>query len=221
MEDKTVEEKGRDRLKPELDRIAAVKDKSALIDAIARVHLIGPNPLFNFYSQPDLHNADMVIAYIDQGGLSLPDRNYYIKDDGKMVEIRKHLVDYVTALFVLDGQSAQRAADSAQTVLRVETALAKASMDRTLRSDPKTRDHKMTHEEAVALDPNFYLSNYFADVDTPSFSEMNVSNPDFFKQVNAVIESESLDALKIYVQWHMLNAAAPWLSKAFVDENFK
>src|SRR5260370_8519941 len=221
MEDKTVEEKGRDRLKPELDRIAAVKDKSALIDAIARVHLIGPNPLFNFYSQPDLHNADMVIAYIDQGGLSLPDRNYYIKDDGKMVEIRKHLVDCVTALFVLDGQSAQRAADSAQTVLRVETALAKASMDRTLRRDPKTREHKMTREEAIALGPNFYLSKYFADVDTPSFSEMNVSNPDFFKQVNAVIETESLDSLKTYVQWHLLNDAAPWLSTPYVNENFK
>lgn len=221
MDEKTVEGKGLDPLKPELDRIAAVKDKSALIDAIARVHLIGPNPLFNFYSQPDLHNADMVIAYIDQGGLSLPDRNYYIKDDAKMVEMRKHLVEYVTALFVLDGQSAHQAADSAQTVLRIETALAKASMDRTLRRDPKTRDHKMTREEAIALGPNFYLSKYFTDVDTPSFSEMNVSNPDFFKQVNGVIESESLDALRTYVQWHLLNDAAPWLSKAYVDENFK
>src|SRR5258708_18200797 len=221
MDEKTVEAKGLDPLKPELDRIDAVKDKSALIDAIARVHLIGPNPLFNFYSQPDLHNADMVIAYIDQGGLSLPDRNYYIKDDGKMVEIRKHLVDYVTALFVLYGQSAQRASHFAQTVLRVETALATASMDRTLRRDPKTRDHKMTREEAIALGPNFYLSKYFADVDTPSFSEMNVSNPDFFKQGNAVIESESLDSLKTYVQWHLLNDAAPWLSTPYVNENFK
>ena len=221
MDEKTVEAQGLGPLKPELDRIAAVKDKGALIDAIARVHLIGPNPLFNFYSQPDLHDADMVIAYIDQGGLSLPDRNYYIKDDTKMVEIRKHLLEYVTALFVLDGQSAQQAADSAQTVLRIETALAKASMDRTLRRDPKNRDHRMTRDEAIALGPNFYLARYFADIDTPSFLEMNVSNPDFFKQVNGVIEGESLDALKIYVQWHMLDAAAPWLSKPYVDENFK
>jgi putative endopeptidase len=222
MDEKAVDAKGLGPLKPELDRIAAAKDKSALIDAIARVHLIGPNPLFNFYSSPDLHNADMVIAYIDQGGLTLPDRNYYIKDeDAKMVEMRKHLVEYATTLFTMSGQSAQQAADSAQTVLRIETALAKASMDRTLRRDPKNRDHKMTRDAAIALGPNFYLTRYFTDVDSPSFSEMNVANPDFFKQVNKVIEAEPLDALKVYVQWHLLNSAAPWLSKPYVDSNFK
>ncbi len=221
MDEKSVESKGLDPLKPELDRIADAKDKTALIDAIARIHLIGPNPLFNFYSAPDLHNADMVIANIDQGGLTLPDRNYYIKDDPKMVELRKSLTDYVTGLFTLAGQSARRAADSAQIVLRIETALAKASMDRTLRRDPKNRDHKMTRDDAVALAPNFYLTRYFTDVNTPSFSDLNVANPDFFKQVNGVVESESLDALKTYVQWHMLNASAPWLSKTYVDTNFK
>jgi len=84
----------------------------------------------------------MVIGYIDQGGLSLPDRDYYIKDDPKKIEMRNHLVEYATQMFTLSGESAQQAADSAQTVLRIETALAKAAMDRTLRRDPKTRDHK-------------------------------------------------------------------------------
>jgi putative endopeptidase len=222
MDEKGVDAKGLDPLKPELDRISSVKDKTRLIDAIARVHLIGPNPLFNFYSSSDLHNADMVIAYIDQGGLSLPDRKYYINDDdAKMVEMRKKLTDYATTLFTLSGQSAQQAADSAQTVLRIETALAKDSMDRTVRRDPKTRDHKMTRDAAVALAPNFYLNRYFSDMNTPAFSEMNVANPDFFKQVNGVIESESLDALKIYVQWHLLDGSAPWLSTPFVQANFK
>ena len=186
------------------------------------MHLIGPNPLFNFYSSPDLHNADMVIAYIDQGGLTLPDRNYYIKeDDQKMAEMRKQLVAYVTSLFTLSGQTPQQAADSAQTVLRIETALAKASMDRTLRRDPKNRDHKMARDAAITLAPNFYLARYFQDLDTPSFSDLNVSNPEFFKQVNNVIETESLDALKTYVQWHLLNAAAGWLSQPYVDAHFK
>ena len=98
MDEKAVDAKGIDSLKPELDRIAAASDKPALIDAIARVHLIGPNPLFNFYSSPDLHNADSVIAYLDQGGLSLPDRDYYIKNDARMTEMRKHLVEYVTQI---------------------------------------------------------------------------------------------------------------------------
>jgi putative endopeptidase len=221
MDEKSVDAKGLEPIKPELDRIDAARDKAALIDAIARVHLIGPSALFNFYSSPDLHNADQVIAFIDQGGLSLPDRDYYIKDDPKMVEMRKHLVEYATQVFTLTGQSAQQAADSAQTVLRVETALAKASMDRTARRDPKNRDHKMTRDAAVALAPNFYLDRYFADIGAPSFSELNVVNPDFFKQVNSVLESEPLDSLKVYVSWQLLNRAAPLLSQPFVDANFK
>jgi putative endopeptidase len=221
MDEKTVDAKGLDSLKPELDRISTVSDKATLIDAVARVHLAGPNPLFNFYSNSDLHNADQVIAYIDQGGLSLPDRDYYIKDDARMTEMRKHLVEEVTQMFILAGQSPTQAAESAQTVLRIETALAKDSMDRTLRRDPKTRDHKMTREAAVALASNFYLDRYFAATGAPSFSELNVSNPEFFKQVNGVLESESLDNLKIYVSWHLLRGAAPWLSQPFVDASFK
>ncbi len=221
MDEKTVDAKGLESLKPELDRISTVSDKATLMDAVARVHLAGPNPLFNFYSNSDLHNADQVIAYIDQGGLSLPDRDYYIKDDARMTEMRKHLVEEVTQMFTLAGQSPRQAAESAQTVLRIETALAKDSMDRTLRRDPKTRDHKMTREAAVALAPNFYLDRYFAATGAPSFSELNVSNPEFFKQVNGVLESESLDNLKIYVSWHLLRGAAPWLSQPFVDASFK
>jgi putative endopeptidase len=221
MDEKAVNENGFKPLKPELDRIAAVQDKAALIDVVAQVHLMGPNPLFNFYSASDLHNADQVIAYIDQGGLSLPDRDYYIKEDAHMADMRKHLVEYATQVFTLAGQSPQQAAQSAQTVLRIETSLAKASMDRTMRRDPKTRDHKMTREAAVAMAPNFYLDRYFADAGTPAFSELNVSNPEFFKQVNGLLESESLDNLKIYVSWHVLRGASPWLSQPFVDANFK
>ncbi len=221
MDEKSVDAKGIAPIKPELDRIAAVNDKSALIDEIAHVHLIGPSPLFNFYSQSDLHNADQVIAYIDQGGLTLPDRDYYIKDDADKVEKRQILVDYATQLFTLTGQSPQQAAKSAQTVLVIETLLAADSMDRTKRRDPKNRDHKMSRDEAAALGPNFYLNRYFTAVGAPRFTQLNVTNPDFFKQVDGVLESEPLDALKTYVSWHVLNAAAPWLSQPFVDDNFK
>ncbi|MGA7380336.1 MAG: M13 family metallopeptidase [Terriglobales bacterium] len=221
MDEKAANQKGLAPLQPELDRIAAVKDKATLIDAVARVHMIGPNPLFNFYSGSDLHNANQVIAYIDQGGLSLPDRDYYIKDDARMTEMRKHLVEYVTETFTLAGRTPQQAGEAAQTVLRIETALAKASMDRTLRRDPKNRDHKMTRDAALAMAPNFYLDRYFTDVAAPSFSALNVSNPEFFKQVNAVLDNESLDNLKTYVSWHLLRGSSPWLSQAFVDADFK
>jgi putative endopeptidase len=221
MDEKTVEAKGVAPIKPELEAVAAAKDKRELMRELARLDMVGEGSLFNFYSIPDLHNAAQVIADIDQGGLTLPDRDYYIKDDQKMKEMRQHLVEYVTQLFTLAGQSPQQAADSAQTVLGIETTLANASMDRTARRDPKNRDHKMTRAEAVALGPDFYLNQYFLDMGAPDFTQINVTNPDFFKQVNAALQSESIDALKVYVSWHVLNAAAPWLSRPFVEANFK
>jgi putative endopeptidase len=221
MDESAANAKGLDPLKPELARIAGAKDKQALIDAIARVQLLGPNPLFSFYSSPDLHNANMVIVYLDQGGLTLPDRDYYIKDDAHMNEIRQHYREYVTQVFTLAGQSPEQAKASAETVLRIETELAKAAMDRTARRDPKTRDHKMTLDEASTMASNFYLTRYFSDMGTPKFTDLNVSNPEFFKQVNGLLESEPLDAWKTYVSWHLLDGTAPWLSKPFVDANFK
>ena len=221
VDEKAADVKGVAPLQPFLDRVAAAKDKGALMEAIAYVHMVGPNPLFNFYSSSDLHNAGEVIAYIDQGGLTLPDRDYYLKGDAKMTEMRKHLVDYATEMFKMAGRSPEQAASAAQTVLRIETALAKASLDRTSRRDPKNRDHKMSRTDAVALAPNFQLNRYFTAMGAPAFTELNVSNPDFFKQVNAVLETEPLDALQTYVGWHLLNNSAPWLSKPFVDTNFK
>jgi len=221
MDEKAADAKGIEPLRPELDRIAAVKNKGELIDAIARVQLIGPNPLFNFYSSPDFHNAGQIIAFIDQGGLSLPDRNYYIKDDANMVEMRNHLMAYATQVFTLAGQTPQQAAESAATVLGIETALAKAAMDRTLRRDPKTRDHKMTREEAIALAPDFSLNRFFTASGAPAFSELNVANPEFFKQVDPLLNSESLETWKTYVTWRLLDGTAPWLSQPFVEANFK
>lgn len=230
MDEKAVNSKGIAALKPELDRLEAVKDKQELIDEIAHAHMIGSSSLFAFYSQSDLHNADQVIAYIDQGGLTMPDRDYYLKDDDKTKSIREALVKYITDVYVLaatpegsgpapgTGILSSQAAD---TVLRIETALAKAQMDRTVRRDPKTRDHKMSRTDAISLASNFHLDRFFQDVNAPAFSKLNVGNPDFFKEINAVLESESLDSLKTYVRWHLLHAAAPWLSQPFVEANFK
>jgi putative endopeptidase len=221
MDEKTVNQEGVAPLKPELDRVAAVQDKGALLDELAHLYLVGAPSLFSFYSNADLHNSDMVIAYIDQGGLSLPDRDYYIKDDARMIDMRKHLVEYVTETFTLAGQSPEQAENSGKTVLRIETALAQASMDRTARRDPRNRDHKMSRDDAIALAPNFQLNRYFVAVGAPSFTQMNVGNPDFFRKVNDTLATESLDSLKTYVSWHVLRAASPWLSQPYVEANFK
>jgi endothelin-converting enzyme/putative endopeptidase len=221
MDETAVNAKGIAPLKPELDRIAAVKDKAALIAELAHLRMIGYASLFSFYASSDLHNADQVIAQIDQGGLSLPDRDYYLKDDADKVEMRKHLADFATQLFTLSGQSAQQAGGSADTVLVVETLLAADAMDRTKRRDPKNRDHKMTRDEAVALAPEFSLNRFFAGVGAPNFTALNVGNPDYFKQVDGVMATLPLESLKTYVTWHVLRAASPWLSQPFVEANFK
>ncbi len=221
MDETAVNAKGLDPLKPELDRIAAVKVKAELFDVIAHDHLLGASTLFNFGADADLHNAGMNIAVIDQSGLTLPDRDFYLKDDAHMVELRKALVTYVAQVFTLAGQSPQQAADSAQTVLRIETTLAKASMDRTARRDPRNLDHKMGRDQAIALATNFHFDRYFPATGSVSFAELNVNNPDFFKQVNDVVAAESLDALKTYASWHLLSMSSPWLSKPYVDANFE
>jgi len=221
MDEAAVNKAGAAPLKPELDRIAAVKDKTQMLEVMAHEQLVGPNPLLGFGSTPDLHNADLTIAFIDQNGLSLPDRDYYLKDDAPTVAIRKAFVDHVTKMLTFMGQSPEQAAQSADTVLKIETELAKAFMERTLRRDPKNRDHKMTVAQAEALAPNFHLDRYFAASGAPSFTELNVGNPDYFKSINAVVESTPLDAWKTYMTWQVLNNAASWLSDDFVQQDFK
>jgi putative endopeptidase len=221
MDETTVNKAGYTPLKPELDRIAAIQDKTQMMEVISHQQLIGPNPLMGFGSGPDLHNAEMTVASIDQSGLSLPDRDYYLKDDAPTLEIRKAYVEHIKKVFALTGQSPEQAAQSADTVLKIETDLAKAYMERTLRRDPKNRDHKMSVADAEALAPNFHLDRYFAVSGAPAFTELNVGNPEFFKSVNAVIESTPLDAWKTYMTWQMLNSAASWLSDDFVQEDFR
>jgi putative endopeptidase len=221
MDEKTVNSLGYKPLQPELDRIAAVKDKTQMMEVIAHESLLGPNPVFGFGAQPDFHNAEMTIAAIDQGGLTLPDRDYYLKDDADMITIRKAYADHLKKMFGMIGQTPEQAAKSADTVIKIETALAKAAMDRTLRRDPKNVDHKMALAEINTAAPNFHLDRYIAVVHSPSFKELNVANPDFFKQVNSVIESTPLDDWKTYMTWQMLNGSAAWLSDDFVKEDFK
>jgi len=221
MDEAAANKAGYAPLKPELDRIAAVKDKTQMIEVMSHEQLIGPNPLLGFGSGPDLHDADMTIASIDQSGLTLPDRDYYLKDDAPTLAIRKSFVDHIKKMFSLIGQSPEQAAQSADTVLKIETELARAYMERTLRRDPKNRDHKMTVAQAEALGPNFHLDRYFAASGSPAFTELNVGNPEFFKSVNGVIESTPLDAWKTYMTWQMVNNTSSWLSDAFVQENFK
>jgi putative endopeptidase len=221
MDESAIEKKGTAPLAPELDRISVIKTKADLIREIAYMHRNSTPALFAFYSQPDMHDSMATIAYLDQGGITLPDRDYYIKDDPKSVETRQKYVEHVEKMFELAGDKPEVAAAEAKTVLTVETGLAQASMDRTARRDPKTRDHKMTVAEIAGAASNFDLTVYFADNGSPKFSSLNVGNPDFFKQVNEQINTVPLDDWKTYLRWKAINDYAPLLTKAFVEEDFQ
>ena len=221
MDEATIENKGTLPLQPDLARIESMKSKSDLVTQIAYMHQQGTPALFAFYGQPDMHDSNETIAYLDQGGLTLPDRDYYIKNDAKSVETRQKYVEHVQRMFQLVGDKPDVAAAEAKTVLAIETGLAQASMDRTERRDPKKRDHKMTVTEIAAAAPNFDLVTYFASNGSPKFSNLNVGNPDFFKQVNAQLDGVSLADWKTYLRWKTINGRVQVLTKPFVEEDFQ
>ena len=220
MDESAIEKKGNAPLTPELERINGIKTKADLIRQVAYMHRNSTPALFAFSPQPDMHDSTETIALLDQGGIALPDRDYYLKDDPRSVETRQKYVEHVQKIFELAGDKPEVAAAEAKTVLTVETGLAQASMDRTVRRDPKTRDHKMTVAEIAGAAPNFDLTLYFADNGSPKFTSLNVGNPDFFKQVNEQLNTVPLEDWKVYLRWKTINEYAPLLTNAFVEEDF-
>ena len=217
--EKAIDDRGADPLKPSLDRIAQINSKADL--AAAAAAMIDDNVLFRFESIQDYRDASQVIANTDQGGLGLPDRDYYTKTDAKSVELRKGYVAHVQKMFELLGDKPEAAATEAQTVMRIETALAKGSMTRVERRDPKALDHKMASAELEKLSPAFHWQVYFTKVGLPSLSTLNVSSPGFFKTLNATLESETVADWKTYLRWHLVHADAAHLSSPFLNENFE
>lgn len=221
MDEKTIDQKGIGPIKPELDRIAALSGKNALSDEVARTHRIGANVLFRFGSSPDFENSDQMIAEADQGGLGLPDRDYYLKTDPKSVETRTQYRDHVQKTFELLGDAPDKAKAKAKVVIDIETALAKGSLDRVSRRDPVNIYHKMRRQELVAsLDPSFGWDKYLAGVSAPPIETLNVAVPNFFKAVDSLIKTASLDDWKTYLTWRLVHSQSPLLPTAFVNENF-
>jgi len=219
MDEKAVNEKGLKPLQQELDRIDGVHDRESAIEELAHLHAIGVRQLaFFFSSSPDMHDANNVIAYADQGGLGLPDRDDYLKDDANSKEKRDKYLTHVTNVLKLAGDS--NAEGDAKLVMDLETKLAQASMDRIERRKPENRDHKMTVAQFSALAPDVEFERYVKETTSPSFDSLNVGNPDFFKQLNSLSNSVDLDEWKAYFRWHLLHEFAGVLSDPFVQENF-
>jgi len=220
MDEREVEKLGAKPLQPDLTVIHNLASTKDLATSIATLHLQGISAVFNSRSTQDPDDSDEVIVNVSQGGLGLPDRDYYLKDDAKSKETRESYFQHVQKIFELLGDSPDAAKNNAGIVMRMETSLAKASLTRVERRDPYKQKHKMTVAELYKVAPDFDWNAYFAASDIPKFQILNVGWPDFFKDVDSQLKSDSLEDWKIYLRFHIANSRAPYLSSAFVNEDF-
>jgi putative endopeptidase len=229
MDTAAIEKLGFTPLQPRLQRIAALKSKTEIPAYLGSEHLLtrvyeygrGPSgALFRFTSDQDLGNSDQVIAFALAGGLGLPDRDYYTKTDAKSQELRKQYVAHVTKMLQLAGEPASAAQRDAATIMRLETELAKASLTRVEQRDPYKLYHKMTSRQLQALTPHFHWSAYLQALGYPQLSQFNITEPTFYEEVDRVLAHTPLNDLKTYFRWQLLHENAPYLSSAFVQEDF-
>ena len=220
MDTTAIEAAGVKPLAADFAAIERAKSTSELEPLLARLQQTGAGYLFRFGSTQDLDDATQVIAEINQGGLGLPDRDYYTRTDGKSVELRKDYQAHVAKMFTLAGDPEEKAAAQAKTVMVLETALANASMSRVQMRDPHAVWHKMTLPQLKELAPGWNWEAYFRQRNTPEFTAINVSQPDFFKETDRLLTATPLNDWKTYLRWHVLHASATQLSDTLVEENF-
>ena len=222
LDEAAVEKRGIAPIQGELDAILNLKSAQELAPLIARLQLVhGRGILFSGGSTQDPDNSEQVIAELDQGGLGLPDRDYYTKEDEKSKQTRAKYLEHVQKMFEILGANRETANKDAATVMGIETELARASMTRVDRRDPYKLKHKMKVEDLIGLAPKFDWKAYYREAQYPGFEVLNVNTPDFFKETNTLLASEPLDNWKTYLRFHVVDAASPYLSSKFVDENFE
>jgi len=222
MDDTTAEKRSVAAIQPQLDAIAALKSAHDMAALVARLPLpFGRTILFVAGSTQDPDNSEQEIADLDQGGLGLPDRDYYTKDDAKSKETRERYVQHAQKIFELLGDSPQAAKQNAEIILRLETALAKASWTRVDRRDPYKLKNKMKLADLIQMAPNFDWETYYRALQYPKFQILNVDAPAFYKQLNTELTSEPLENWKSYLRFHVADQYSPFLSASFVQENFE
>ena len=232
VDEAAVDKAGIKPLQPELDRIARMESKSQLPEIIASIHqMIRPanlnfidaqyqGILFGLYSSPDFDNAQVTLAALDQSGMGLPGREFYLNDDDKSKRIRDLYLKHIAKMFELTGEPQTQAAADAQSVLAMETTLAKAAMDIVSRRDPRNLNHKMSLDQVQALTPSFSWSHYFAAMQVPASPQYLVLAPDFFRGIQELISAEPIEHWRAYLRYSTLTFMAPSLSEPFVKENF-
>jgi putative endopeptidase len=212
--------RGAKDLEPELARIDAVRDGKTLAKELAHLHAIGVAAAFDVGSEVDMKDAAHMIAGIGQGGLGLPDRDYYVRDDARAKDIRAAYEKHVAATFALLGEKPRRAAADAKTVLALESDLAGASLTRVELRDPQKVYHHMTLAELKGLAPDVPWDGYLGSIGFPAIAAFNVAEPAFFKKLDAMTRSVAVPEWRTYLRWHLTDSMSPYLSQSFVDEWF-
>jgi endothelin-converting enzyme/putative endopeptidase len=220
MDQTAIDNKGAAPIEPLLKEIAGLQTKMAITDELAALQQRGIDAFFVLDSTQDAKDATQMIAEVDQGGLSLPDRDYYLKPDAKSAEIRAKFATHVQKMFELLGDTPEAAAAKSKVVMNIETDLSKGSLDVVSRRDPNKVYHKYTVAQLISLDPGIDWQKFFGAMGLPGLATLNVAFPPFMRQTESAIVQNSLPDLKTYLSWHVLNSLAPMLSKPFVDENW-
>lgn len=220
MDEAGIEGRGTTPLKANLERIAALPNKQAITDELVRLNRMGVRPFFFFDSELDAKDATKMIAGIDQGGLTLPDRDYYLKTDAESVQLQKKYVAHLTKMFELLGDAPAAAGAKAATIMRIETNLAKGSLDLVSRRDPNKVFHRYKTAELISLSPGIDWAKFFTGMGVAGLDSLNVAVPAFIRQIEDTMVRNSLADLKTYLTWRLLHDSAPMLPAAFVNENF-
>ncbi len=207
-------------LEQELARIAAVEKPEALAATVAALQQRGVNAFFQMGSEQDFRDTTQVISGVDQGGLGLPDRDYYLKEDEKSAQIRAAYVEHVAKMFALAGTAEETAREQARTVMEIETALAQASMARVDRRDPYKIYNRLEREGLEKLAPTFAWDAYFPAIGAADLQQINVATPDFFRGFEQVLAEREMEAIRTYLRWRLLDASAAALPEPFVQEDF-
>ena len=221
MDVDAINRRGLQPVQGELERIAALQNKSELPALLAHFQLINVNAFLGFGEQQDFKDATRQIAVLDQGGLGLPERDYYFRTGDAAEKTRAQYVQHITNMMKLMGESEAAAAADAQAIMQLETALAKVSMDITSQRDPNNIYHMMAVTDLQKLTPNLQWSRFLTDVGLPSVAQLNVTNPDFFKGLNSLLDATDLKTIKTYLRWQVIHAMpGTVLPKAFDEEDF-
>jgi putative endopeptidase len=221
MDEKAVEAAGAKPIAADLAAIDSLQSKADIAKLVARLHLeVGGGMLFGFGSTQSFENSDEVVAEVAAGGLGLPDRDYYLQDDAPSKKIRKAYLAHVEESLRLSGLSRKKAAEGAKTVMRIESALASASLSRVDRRDPRKVWHHTERADLVKGSKAFRWADYLAASGAPASTWLNVTEPAFVAGLDRQLEKETLPAWKSYLRWHRVRSAAPYLSTPFQKGSF-